>query len=43
MIADGWVEWNPGKTGTLKTAYYAEYKSTGIGPIPEDASLTPIS
>ncbi|WP_445219951.1 pectinesterase family protein [Bradyrhizobium sp. Pa8] len=31
VIADGWSEWDLGKTNRLKTAYYAEYQSTGIG------------
>ncbi|WP_420969633.1 pectinesterase family protein [Bradyrhizobium sp. B120] len=31
VIAEGWREWTPGKTNTLTTAYYAEYKSSGIG------------
>ncbi|WOH64114.1 pectinesterase family protein [Bradyrhizobium sp. BWA-3-5] len=35
VIAEGWREWTPGKTDTLKTAYYAEYKSTGIGANPK--------
>ncbi|MFB9263015.1 pectinesterase family protein [Bradyrhizobium erythrophlei] len=34
VIAEGWREWTPGKTETLRTAYYAEYKSTGIGANP---------
>lgn len=34
VIAEGWREWTPGKTDTLKTAYYAEYNSTGIGASP---------
>ncbi|MCP3396997.1 MULTISPECIES: pectinesterase family protein [unclassified Bradyrhizobium] len=31
VMADGWSEWKLGKTNRLKTAYYAEYESTGIG------------
>ncbi|WP_246732511.1 pectinesterase family protein [Bradyrhizobium yuanmingense] len=31
VIAEGWREWSPGKTDTLRTAYYAEHKSTGRG------------
>lgn len=27
----GWREWTPGKTETFKTAYYAEYASSGRG------------
>ncbi|WP_407169209.1 pectinesterase family protein [Bradyrhizobium sp. ORS 111] len=34
VIPQGWREWTPGKTDTLTTAYYAEYKSTGIGSNP---------
>ncbi|WFU62467.1 pectinesterase family protein [Bradyrhizobium brasilense] len=34
IIAEGWREWTPGKTITLKTANYAEYKSSGIGANP---------
>jgi pectinesterase len=30
----GWREWTPGKTDTFKTAYYAEYASTGRGANP---------
>lgn len=35
VIPEGWREWTPGKTDTLKTAYYAEYQSTGIGAGPQ--------
>jgi hypothetical protein len=28
---EGWREWTPGKTETYKTAYFAEYNSTGPG------------
>ncbi len=34
VIPEGWREWTPGKTDTLKTATYAEYKSTGPGASP---------
>ena len=34
VIPDGWREWTPGKTDTLKTATYAEYNSTGPGANP---------
>ena len=34
LIKGGWREWHPGQTQTLKTAYYAEYKSTGVGADP---------
>jgi pectinesterase len=34
VIPDGWREWTPGKTDRLKTATYAEYKSTGPGASP---------
>jgi pectinesterase len=34
VIPGGWREWTPGKTDTLKTATYAEYKSTGPGANP---------
>lgn len=34
LIKGGWREWHPGQTETLKTAYYAEYKSTGVGADP---------
>ncbi|AMA61552.1 pectin esterase [Bradyrhizobium sp. CCGE-LA001] len=34
VIAEGWREWSKGKTDTLRTAYYAEYKSTGLGADP---------
>ncbi|WP_407175781.1 pectinesterase family protein [Bradyrhizobium sp. STM 3562] len=36
VIASGWREWNPGKSETLKTAYYAEFNSTGIGADPKE-------
>jgi len=29
----GWIEWEPGTTNYLSTAYYAEYGSTGTGAI----------
>ncbi len=31
---EGWHEWTPGKTETYKTAYFAEYNSTGPGAKP---------
>jgi pectinesterase len=31
VIAAGWREWTPGVTDTFKTAYFAEYRSTGPG------------
>jgi pectinesterase len=31
---EGWHEWTPGKTETYKTAYFAEYNSTGLGAKP---------
>lgn len=31
---EGWHEWTPGKTETYKTAYFAEYNSTGQGARP---------
>lgn len=34
IIPAGWREWTPGKTDTLRTAYYAEYRSTGRGASP---------
>ncbi|WFU39797.1 pectinesterase family protein [Bradyrhizobium sp. CB82] len=34
VIPEGWSEWDRGKTNRLKTAYYAEYQSTGIGANP---------
>lgn len=34
VIAEGWREWTPGKTNALRTAYYVEYKSSGIGANP---------
>jgi pectinesterase len=34
IIAEGWREWDPGKTDALRTSYYAEYKSSGIGANP---------
>lgn len=30
----GWIEWHPGKTHRLATAFYAEYHSTGPGAAP---------
>jgi pectin methylesterase-like acyl-CoA thioesterase len=30
----GWIEWHPGKTHRLATAFYAEYDSTGPGANP---------
>ena len=41
VIPEGWREWTPGKTETLKTATYAEYKSTGPGANP--AAREPLS
>ncbi|WP_063690819.1 pectinesterase family protein [Bradyrhizobium stylosanthis] len=35
VIAEGWSEWDRAKTNRLKTAYYAEYQSTGIGANPK--------
>lgn len=32
---DGWREWTPGETQRLKTAYYAEYRSSGRGANPK--------
>jgi len=29
----GWIEWEPGTTDNLATAYYAEYDSTGAGAV----------
>jgi pectin methylesterase-like acyl-CoA thioesterase len=29
----GWIEWEPGTTNYLSTAYYAEYGSTGAGAV----------
>ncbi len=34
VIPEGWREWHPGTTDTLRTAYYAEYNSTGPGASP---------
>ena len=34
IIPEGWREWTPGKTSTLPTAWYAEYRSTGRGASP---------
>lgn len=34
IIPAGWREWTPGKTDTLRTAYYAEYRSSGQGANP---------
>lgn len=34
VMPEGWREWHPGQTETLKTATYAEYKSTGPGANP---------
>jgi len=31
VAPDGWREWHPGETERLKTAFYAEYQSTGPG------------
>ncbi|MGY4158134.1 pectinesterase [Bradyrhizobium sp. USDA 4461] len=36
VIAEGWREWTPGQTNKLRTANYAEYKSSGIGANPAD-------
>jgi polygalacturonase len=33
--AAGWREWHPGETTSLKTAFYAEYDSTGPGAHPD--------
>lgn len=34
VMKQGWREWTPGKTDTLGTAYFAEYRSTGPGASP---------
>ncbi len=34
IIPAGWTEWTAGKTHTLDTAYFAEYRSTGPGAAP---------
>lgn len=34
IIPEGWREWHPGETETLKTATYGEYHSTGPGANP---------
>lgn len=34
VMAEGWVEWDPGKSRRLMNAYYAEYRSSGIGADP---------
>jgi len=34
IIPAGWTEWTAGKTRTLDTAYFAEYRSTGPGAAP---------
>jgi len=35
----GWREWHPGETERLKTAYYAEFNSTGEGARPSQREL----
>jgi polygalacturonase len=35
VAPEGWREWHPGETERLKTAAYAEYKSTGPGAQPK--------
>lgn len=35
----GWREWHPGETERLKTAFYAEYHSTGPGADPSQREL----
>ena len=34
VIKAGWREWTPGETDTFRTAYFAEYRSTGPGASP---------
>ncbi|WP_244547343.1 pectinesterase family protein [Bradyrhizobium sp. Gha] len=34
VVAEGWREWDPGKTSSLSTSYYAEYRSVGAGANP---------
>ncbi|MDI3567367.1 pectinesterase family protein [Bradyrhizobium sp. Arg816] len=34
VVAEGWREWAPGKTNSLSTSYYAEYRSFGAGANP---------
>ncbi|RXH36632.1 pectin esterase [Bradyrhizobium nanningense] len=34
VIAEGWREWAPGKTNSLSTSYFAEYRSFGPGANP---------
>lgn len=41
VMPEGWREWTPGKTETLKTATYGEYRSTGPGANP--AAREPLS
>lgn len=40
IIREGWREWTPGKTDTLRTAYYAEYRSSGPGANPRGRIAT---
>ena len=35
IIPEGWREWTPGKTDTLRTAYFAEFRSSGPGAAPQ--------
>lgn len=35
VLPAGWTEWTAGKTITLDTAYFAEYRSTGRGAAPD--------
>ena len=34
IMPAGWMEWHPGETHSLQTAYYAEFHSTGPGANP---------
>ena len=36
IVPAGWSEWHKGETDRLKTATYAEYRSTGPGAHPDD-------
>jgi pectinesterase len=36
ILPEGWSEWHKGDTDRLKTAYYAEFNSTGPGAHPTD-------
>lgn len=40
IVPAGWREWTPGTTNRLPLAYYAEYRSQGVGAAPQQRAKT---